>query len=690
MHRILKFIVLCFLVIPTVQGESVPMYERFEHGFTVDIEYDNPFMAESIQVDALITAPDGSESTVPCFYDGEQGWKLRTAPTQPGHHRFTITATTPTESRIVSSGQFHASPSDSRGYIRIGSNPRHFAFDNGDSYFPLGQNLGWVYGGASDQWQIYLRECEAAEINWIRIWMCPWGMTELTWMPQNNRYHGMDEYELDNARLLDFIVDEASQRGIHIQWVIHHHGQYSINHNTVWDQNPFNSANGGFLDTPEAFFTDPRAKTHYKNRLRYLVARWGYSPHVMAWEFWNEVDLTHNFDPDGVTAWHEEMIPVLKQLDPTGRLLTTSTSHHDFTIDIDGLDFLQSHAYRTDIIEGQQKTATDLALRAPERPHFFGEMSYDWRGPNREDTTGIILHNQLWSSVHSHDSGTAMTWWWDNWVHPNKLYHHFAHLARYIDGIDWNSTPLLSLDAIIEPRPENTGSLTITPPVGWWESPAAEFSIHADGRIENLPQMSRFIHGQNHRDMVPNPTIHLHTKHDSVFAIQLERAAASGAILEVRVNDKESVRRVFEPSQDDSTIRGNAEIRIPLPPGQHSISLRNPGRDWIAIRHYRVDGVIQRPRAFARGHGDLVLVWVQDRAHQFSVISHHADLPDLQPTTLTLPSIPPGEYTVEQFDPYSGDRTRHGTFLADDKGLAVPLPSFRADTAFRIHRVSAG
>ena len=40
------------------------------------------------------------------------------------------------------------------------------------------------------------------------------------------------------------------------------------------------------------FFTDVRAKADYKNRLRYLVARYGYSTSVFAWEFFNEVCYT--------------------------------------------------------------------------------------------------------------------------------------------------------------------------------------------------------------------------------------------------------------------------------------------------------------------------------------------------------------------------------------------------------------
>lgn len=37
------------------------------------------------------------------------------------------------------------------------------------------------------------------------------------------------------------------------------------------------------------FFTNERARADYKQRLRYLVARYGYSTSIFAWEFFNEV-----------------------------------------------------------------------------------------------------------------------------------------------------------------------------------------------------------------------------------------------------------------------------------------------------------------------------------------------------------------------------------------------------------------
>ena len=88
---------------------------------------------------------------------------------------------------------------------------------------------------------------------------------------------------------------------------LQHHGQYSTTVDPNWPQNPFNTANGGFLSDPKQFFTDTTAKALTKRKYRYIVARWGYSPAVMAWELFNEVQFTdaaQNGQWANVAAWH--------------------------------------------------------------------------------------------------------------------------------------------------------------------------------------------------------------------------------------------------------------------------------------------------------------------------------------------------------------------------------------------------
>jgi hypothetical protein len=94
------------------------------------------------------------------------------------------------------------------------------------------------------------------------------------------------------ARRWDTIVEAADKNGIFFPDGLQHHGQYSTRTNPNWGENPWNAANGGFLAKPEDFFTDARAKALTKAKYRYIIARWGYSPSILAWELFNEVQYT--------------------------------------------------------------------------------------------------------------------------------------------------------------------------------------------------------------------------------------------------------------------------------------------------------------------------------------------------------------------------------------------------------------
>ena len=71
------------------------------------------------------------------------------------------------------------------------------------------------------------------------------------------------------------------------------------------------------------------------NRLRYIVARWGYSPAIGMWEFFNEIDNIQFRDAknpipaEEIVAWHARMARYLKSIDPYGHPVTTSISHRD-------------------------------------------------------------------------------------------------------------------------------------------------------------------------------------------------------------------------------------------------------------------------------------------------------------------------------------------------------------------------
>ena len=57
-----------------------------------------------------------------------------------------------------------------------------------------------------------------------------------------------------------------------------------------------------------------------------FIARYGYNRGIVAWELFNEVDWTDDYDQHQtkVADWLEEMAASIKEIDPYGHLVTTS------------------------------------------------------------------------------------------------------------------------------------------------------------------------------------------------------------------------------------------------------------------------------------------------------------------------------------------------------------------------------
>ena len=89
------------------------------------------------------------------------------------------------------------------------------------------------------------------------------------------------------------------------------------------DENPYNVVRGGFLKEPVDFLTDVGARKLFKQKLRYIVARWGYITNLFSWEWWNEVKLTDGLgDLALLTPWLREMNLYLGEIDPHRHLIS--------------------------------------------------------------------------------------------------------------------------------------------------------------------------------------------------------------------------------------------------------------------------------------------------------------------------------------------------------------------------------
>ncbi len=192
--------------------------------------------------------------------------------------------------------------------------------------------------------------------------------------------------------------------------------------------------------SPECFATDPQARELFKHRLRYIVARWGYSPNLLAWEWWNEADWTPIQDAE-MTAWIQEMTPVIREHDPNGHLISTSyaQSSRPAINNLPEIDFAQIHVYAsTDPILNFPDQFLQWAQDIPGKPVLFAEFGASAGGENADslDQQGLHLHNGLWAATFSGFASPAMYWWWDSYVDPLQLWPVYARLNSFLQGAD--------------------------------------------------------------------------------------------------------------------------------------------------------------------------------------------------------------------------------------------------------------
>lgn len=305
--------------------------------------------------------------------------------------------------------------------------------DRGEEVLFKGQNLAWALGSPKQMLQHYrewLNVLAAAGVGVVRIWMAPWGFAP-EWKETGLGNYGKREEVLS---VLDEVFREALRHRIYIFLVLLDHGQFNTTlPEAHWKENPYNQANGGPCERPRDFFSAPAAKKLFQRRLRFLVARYAALPNLLAWEWWNEVDLTDRYHPKRVLRWLEEMDAILREEDAYHHLRTISFSSNALTGKAiwasDLIDLIPLHVYargtdRPDFAGKFRRWASQV--KDLDKPVFVGEFGVGPEfGPRQmeADPEGRHLREGIVASLAMGHPITAMPWWWDTYIHSRRLYH---------------------------------------------------------------------------------------------------------------------------------------------------------------------------------------------------------------------------------------------------------------------------
>lgn len=490
---------------------SVPRLGRFEKTFRLSRFYHlRTHDPDVIEVSATFTAPSGAQTVVPAwfgtdytlrpgtgiggaeFYDpvpivppAPGVWHVRFSPDEVGTYTYTLRAQdkeSPAQATVVSAPlSFDVAPSAARGQVeRDPRDDRFLRYADGTPYLPMGHNVafgdGNPFNDGSHFFEPHFASMAEAGQNWVRVWMTDFYITAIEWSTGHwsGQYRGVGQYADIPAFRIEQVLDLAEEYGLEVQLVLNDHGQFSDWVNARWSENPYSSARGGPVPAsdPAAFFTHPTARELFRQRLRYLVARYAAYRDILAWELFNEVQFVGSSTKNpyssaqvrsDIVAWHAEMAAYLRSIDPYDHLITTSSDIESSMTAIwhdPNIDLVQVHDYGS--ITGRSDRFRDYAVDLNVtygKPVIIGEYGLSGEPELEFDpTTSTLpadrvahlaqashLHDSMWSSAMS--ASGAMSWWWGGYIRDSTTRHrvgpefpanerHNPSLAAFFAGED--------------------------------------------------------------------------------------------------------------------------------------------------------------------------------------------------------------------------------------------------------------
>jgi hypothetical protein len=524
---------------------------------------------------------------------------------------------------------------------------------------------------------------------------------------------GWNRMDQLNAWRMDQVLQWSEQTGIRLMITAESFTTLSPNLRFFgdWYRSAYNAANGGPLKEPAEYFASAEIAQLWRDRLRYMVARWGYSSSVMSWELWNEMDGTGLFDAHREAAWHRDTIRYLRQIDPWDHPVGTSLGHPAGYPELDNLkepDFVQTHCYNARDLARELGYWRDKKTALVPRPHLVGEFSIDARAGHsliQTDPAGVHLRNALYASVGQQQAGAPLSWWWDNYLDPGNLYPLYAAFSRWIEGFDFvaqRPRPLrasVAYDAPDGPRAQYRWSLQ---PVehGWAPGPEclpATLDLAATGECRPPAPLSCVMHGLGGHANLHNPvTFVADLPETATFAVTIGGVSGhGGARLLLALDGRTERQEVFDDPDGQSGVdlltQYAGTYTISVPPGRRHVTVENTGTDWLEVKEY---GMTWRPRQpplrvlglMGRTRG---LVWVQNLNHTWPAATAKDYAPSpVEGALLVLDAVPPGRWRLELWDTQAGSVLHRGTVRVGDSGqLRVPLPSIATDAAFRMERL---
>lgn len=378
---------------------------------------------------------------------------------------------------------FECVASDNKGFVKVAADHRYLEL-GGESFLPIGQNLPkpscYIERDASGKVTADPYGCEKCPCASIEDWCGH--LRHLPMLPKpymayleeiekfkeaGGNYFRMINfpftYDIEYEKLgnytnrlhcaweLDQMIYKAEELNLKIHFdlfigysVVKAH--YGV---TDWDWYADRENDPGYcyarelgLKEPHEFLTNEQARKHYKNKLRYMIARWGYSTAIATLEMMSEIDNKFPGYAPEIYSWQKEMARYIKEdLGHTQQLLTVSYTNGrpkvkqgDLSYTIPHLDILTHNIHRAAIGRGELQ---EYYLRYAKygKPLLFSEIGTGDIGLQVCDKNTEWIKD-LWLTLFSGTASAGINW---NEFHNTELWKHMQAVQRYTKDIEWTN-----------------------------------------------------------------------------------------------------------------------------------------------------------------------------------------------------------------------------------------------------------
>lgn len=309
----------------------------------------------------------------------------------------------------------------------------------------------------------------------------------------------------------DEILSHARARGLYVMPVLGVWADWNNTHPDFqnWQNNPFNTANGGTVTSPDQLWTDgSAARTLWLGWVQRVVERWQGRDNIALWETFSELDLVSGATPAKAASLAAEAAATVRAADGRHRPVTASlamafydwqdTGYYGALWSGTGADVLQIHHYvaplDTALIGAVQRA------RALGKPVMLGETGLDAGFPATgsatvEEHAARRIHDAIWAGLTSGAMNARALWWEDSYgiyatagVDGRALVASYAEAeapaAAFAEAVDFGpalpATPL----ALTSTNLVGGASGSATGVVGWARATACEAPTWSCGTVK--------------------------------------------------------------------------------------------------------------------------------------------------------------------------------------------------------------